>query len=400
MHLHLNPLGGLAGDMFCAALLDARPDLLPRVEAAVADLAMPRAVQIDLMDADSPIGGRRFRVQPAGPAPHRHTTYTDIRALLQGAALEPGVRRRALDLFARLARAEAQVHGVDPERASFHEVGAWDSIADVVAAAVLLDALDVTSASCDPLPLGGGRVPSAHGVLPLPAPATVLLLQGLPVTDDGIPGERVTPTGAAILRSLQAGPERLAQGRLAGSGLGFGARALEGIPNCLQVLCIAHRPAVDAAPAGYRPLLDRVATLAFEVDDQTPEDFALALERLRATAGVLSVTNTAATGKAGRPTMAVQVLARPERLGQVAETCFRETATIGLRWSESARLVLEREQVQVQAEGRTLEVKRVLRPDGPSAKVECRDLAAQAGYLARERLRQAGARAALETDRE
>lgn len=392
MHLHLNPIGGLAGDMLCSALLDARPDLLPLVRATVGCLEMPVPVRIALADAEGPLPGRRFLVTAEAHHPHdhpHHAPYAEIRRLLQAAPLMDGVRERALRIFALLAEVEGQVHAVPADEVHFHEVGSWDSLADIVAAATLLDALGVCSVSCAPLPLGSGRVRTAHGWLPVPAPATVRLIEGLPVFDDGIPGERVTPTGAAILRALDPTPAA-GTGTLSGSGCGFGSRALQGIPNCLQVLLIAE----SAHPLEAEQ--DQVVSLSFEVDDQTPEDFAIALDQLRAQAGTLSVTNLFVMGKAGRPTWRVELLGRPEHLEGLVAACFRETPTLGLRWQLLPRFVLPRWGRSVRLGDHTLGVKAAKRPGGATAKVEARDLAEVSGYGRREHLRQVGAASALE----
>ncbi len=384
MHLHLNPLGGLAGDMFCAALLDAEPGLLEETQATVAGLGMSVPVRIELQAAAGTLSGRRFRVQPLSGQHHgpHHSHYRDIVSLLELAPLTPPVRARALNIFEILARAEARVHGIEPDAVHFHEVGNWDAIADIVSAAFLLDALEVHSASTDPLPLGGGRVHTAHGILPVPAPATRLLLQGLPVNDDGVPGERVTPTGAAILQSLSPSPRPLA-GTLSGSGMGFGTRDLDGIPNCLQVLCIDTVTQHEE----FRPAHDQVAILRFEVDDQNPEDFAQAMDHLRATPGVLSVICLQGIGKQGRPTMSVELLARPEAMQDAIVACFQETTTIGLRRQYVDRCVLNREQHQIEIQERVLEIKQVQRPTGRSTKLESRDLRHVSGHAERERLR-------------
>jgi len=269
---------------------------------------------------------------------------------------------------------------VEPDAVAFHEVGNWDSIVDIVSAAFLLERCGVESAGTAPLPLGGGRVTTAHGLLPVPAPATARLLRGLPVVDDGIGGERVTPTGAAILRALEPAPGGVS-GTLVASGYGFGGRVLAGVPNCIQVLLLEPGPGMPALQS------DRVLELAFEVDDQSPEDLAAGLDRLRAMDGVLSVTTLQAIGKAGRPTLQVRVLGRPERHRDLVEACFRETTTIGLRWRETARWVLARRSAAVSLEGRDLEVKLVRRPDGESAKAEQRSLAEIEGQDRRRRLR-------------
>lgn len=375
MHLHLNPLGGLAGDMFCAALLDIRPDLLDGARRAIDALGLP--VRLDLDSAAGLLSGRRFRVTPdGGPEHHPHRSHAEIRALLSAAELSTPVRDRALAIFARLAEAEGRVHQVDPDLVSFHEVGAWDSIGDIVTAAVLLDALRVDSTSSGPLPLGGGRVSSAHGPLPVPAPATMYLIEGLPVVDDGIGGERVTPTGAAILRSLH--PVMGAPlGVFTGGGMGFGSRDLNGVPNCVQALLIDAGQA--ASDGGYPAAGDQVGVLRFDLDDQTGEELAWSLARLRETAGVLSATSVSAIGKQGRPTVQVELLTRPDALRAVARACFDYTTTLGLRWQLQSRLTLHREQVRVDLGQRELRVKRARRPGELSAKTEAADLAASGG---------------------
>jgi len=384
MHLHLNPLGGLAGDMFCAALLHARPDLLPQVQDALTGLDMPVPAAVESIPVEGLIDGRRFRVTATKPTHdrHHHTAFRDIRNLLRNSSLAIGARNRAIAIFTLLAEAEAQVHGVETDVVSFHEVGSWDSIADIVSASVLIEALGVSSASTGPLPLGGGRVKTAHGWLPVPAPATSILLQGLPVIDDGIGGERVTPTGAAILRALRPETGSNAGGVVRHSGMGFGNRDLGDIPNCLQITCLERDSWLGR---------DQVAVLRFDIDDQNPEDFALALDRLRSEDGVLSVTSTQAIGKQGRPTMRVELLARPQQKRAVADACFRETTTIGLRWEETQRLLLPREQHQLRLDGETVEIKRVQRPGGTSVKLEARDLASAASQSERERMRRAAA---------
>ena len=380
----MNPLGGLAGDMFCAALLDAYPDLFDRVCEAVAAVSATQSVELSLVPAEGSLRGRRLvvaRRDPGASQEQDHTHFRILRTRLREAALEAGVRARALAIFTRLAEAEAHIHGTTPDEVCFHEVGAWDSLADILAAATLLEALDVQTVSCAPLPLGGGRIASAHGPLPVPAPATARLLAGLPVIDDGIAGERVTPTGAAILRSLRLTARLPAGARLQASGLGFGTRKLPGIPNCLQVLCL------DAAASDPPLLADRVVQLGFEIDDQTPEDLALGLERLRQAEGVWSVLTRSAIGKKGRPTVTVEILIRPDALAEVAAACFRETTTIGLRYQLVDRLCLRREAQATGQDGRRVGVKVVERPGGVTAKAEADDLAGLGGWREREQRR-------------
>jgi pyridinium-3,5-bisthiocarboxylic acid mononucleotide nickel chelatase len=392
-HVHLDPLGGLAGDMFLAALLDAHPEFAEETFAEMRAAGLPDSWQTRLVRHDDGVlSGRRVlieapEVEPGGPPAH----FADIRAGLHAAPLRPAVRARAIAIFTELAEAEAAVHGVPVEEVHFHELADWDSVADIVGAAWLIEALAPVSWSAGPLPVGSGRIMTRHGPLPVPAPATARLLEGFAVHDDGIAGERVTPTGAAILCHLR--PEQhLPPGawRLTASGNGFGTRRLPGISNLLRALAYQE-------DEGWRQD-ERVAVLAFEVDDQSPEELAVGLEALRAAEGVLDVVQLPAFGKKGRLAAQVQVLARPERLDAVIERCFVETTTIGLRWRIEARAVLAREVVTVAAPDGEVGVKVVRRPGGlRSAKAEI-DQVSGGDHAGRTRRRRAAEARALRSE--
>jgi len=385
MHLHLDPVGGIAGDMFCAAILDAFPEYIEGLRQNIVALDPPDGWAVELETCQHPLRGRRFGVHlPDRPVPP-HRTWGDIRAMLERAPIEAGVRRQALAIFDRLAEAEAAVHSSHVDEVHFHELGGWDSIIDIVGAAYLIDRLGIVSASCGSLPWGGGTVQSMHGILPVPAPATLRLLKGFRWHDDGVMGERVTPTGAAILRSLVSTEE--VDGTLRMHGVGFGARSLGAIPNCLRVMIF--ETSLVSLPR------ERVIELAFEVDDQTPEDLAQALDRLRAREGVLDVLTVPAVGKAGRLTNGVRLLLRPEQLRFLIDACFRETTTIGLRWHVVDRARLPRHAMEIEVAGRQLEVKVVERPGGRTAKVEARSLQDEARVVERQRLRTLGQKTAL-----
>lgn len=415
MRIHLDPLGGVAGDMFVAAVLAAFPHLRAPLLDTLGALRTPLPTRFRLCEhADHTLQGFRFDVQLERPAQqgaphashqhthqhthghthghelvheheHVHVPCADVLAWIAHAGLTPGVQRHACAIFELLAEAEAQVHGVTPAEVEFHEVGAWDSIADVVAAAFLIDALGEVHWTHGPLPLGSGTVRSAHGVLPVPAPATLLLLRDLPVVDDGVPGERVTPTGAAILRHLSQQrpatplPELMTVGS---TGFGFGTRRLPGRANALR--CTAYVP-LDVTQAGR----DAVICISFEIDDQTSEDLAAGLDRLRARDDVLQVTQTVMVGKKGRMVAGVQVLAADGREREVSEACFRETTTIGLRAQRVQRYTLPRELHEVALDdGGPVQVKLCRRDGKPSPKAEMDDLARRdGGHDARERAR-------------
>ncbi|HEX4985216.1 MAG TPA: LarC family nickel insertion protein [Burkholderiales bacterium] len=401
MHIHLDAVGGVAGDMFIAAMLDAFPDLRDGMLAAIRAAGLPADVHVGLAEhQDHALTGLRFRVVEPREAEllvaahhHPHTPFADIRRHLQGCALKPPVRDRAISIFTLLAEAEARVHGKSLETVSFHELGEWDSIADIVGAAFLVDALGESTWSVGSLPLGRGRAKTAHGMLPVPTPATVLLLDGFEFVDDGVEGERVTPTGAAILKHLgcaQAAARRTR--RLRRTGIGFGTRTFPGISNVLRVL------AFEEVSGGRGS--DEVAQVQFEVDDQSPEDLAIALDRLRAHPSVLDVMQTPAFGKKGRMTMHIQLLAETADLENVFDACFSETTTIGLRYQLVQRRKLARASATVEAGGRQMRVKVAQRPGSSTAKVEADDLLNVIGGRAeREKLQREAEQAVLRKDR-
>ena len=392
MELHFDLVGGLAGDMFNAALLDAFPEHEPAVLAAI-EACLGAGVCCALTaHTDRVLRGRRFHVRLMAPpttrAPqtevvgHSHASWAEIRALIAAAPLSPAVIAHAIQIFQLLADAEAYVHGIDVEAVSFHEVGAWDSIADIVGAATLIDVLALHRCTSSPIPLGSGRITTAHGVLPVPAPATARLLAGMTVLDDGVAGERVTPTGAALLRYLcpPSAPSRAAHARkLLASGTGFGSRQLPGLSNHVRVLCF------ESVADGQT--LRRIEVLEFEVDDQSGEDLAVGLDRLRSHPGVLDVTQAPVFGKKGRIMIHVQVLARATQVEAVIEACFRETTTLGLRRRAVTGVGLDRQIREVPIEGTVVRVKVSDRPGGRTAKTESDDILAHSDHAHRAALR-------------
>jgi len=397
-HIHLHPLGGVAGDMFVACLLDAFPEHRTAVIEAAAALAHVDCRWIP--HDDGTLTGSRFVVDEADHGHghhHSHTRWGDILARLETSELSPGVRAHAIGIFAVLAEVEGRVHGVPADAVTFHEVGAIDSIADIVAAAAVIEAVGPARWSVAPLPLGGGTVRTAHGPMPVPAPATALLLEGFSLHDDGITGERVTPTGAAILRYLDCGAAAPVRGTLRRSGYGFGTRRLPGISNCLRALVF------EAASAEPTPGHRELAVISFEVDDQSGEDLAMGLERLRAIPGVHDVLQMTAFGKKSRLAVHVQVLAAPDALDDVVEACFRETTTIGLRTHLVEGRALARRFATVEVEGHPMTVKLVERPgeNGTTSltgKAEADHLRPIASHAARTRLRQQAERLAASKD--
>jgi len=383
MHIHLDALGGISGNMFLGAILDLWPQLAAQLPLQLERAGFAGKVALEVgAGADGALQGtlvqvRDLQAEATAPsltskvAAHPHRYWRDIRALLAGSALEPTVKTHALGIFGCLASAEAKVHGTPVDEVEFHEVGAWDSIADIVCAASLIAASGASSWSVSSLPLGRGRVASAHGELPVPAPAVVSLLQGFSFHDDGREGERVTPTGAAILHYLRANQPRPATAcLLRGSGQGFGTRRFAGLSNVLRALVF------EAVQQSSNAEEEVIAELAFEIDDQNAEDLALALTALRRHPGVFDVLQYPVLGKKQRQGCSLRVLCSVAAEAEVRHLCFTETTTLGIRHQHVARSVLPRFSTRVALDGREYRVKLARRPDGEfTAKLELEELA-------------------------
>lgn len=358
-HVTLVPLGGMAGDMFVAALLDALPDAVASVMDALRAV-LPGDLPHLAQTTSGGIAARRFTVPLQGRDAPIH--YPDLDRIIAEAALPGTTATHARGILRLLAEAEARVHRVPVDHVHFHEIADWDTLADVVAAGHLIDRLDGATWQIDPLPLGGGRVQTAHGLLAVPAPATALLLEGLAVQDDGITGERVTPTGAAIARYVATSlPKGRAAGVVGATGYGAGTRTLPGLANVL-IARLFMEGAEVAAPD--------VVLLEFDIDDMTAEEIAEASRRLRDHPDVIDLVSFPLQGKKGRVATGFRLMLPPEAEQAVADACFAQTSTIGLRLRRERRLCLPRE-----AAGEAPRVKRVTRPDGTmTSKAEADDL--------------------------
>jgi uncharacterized protein (TIGR00299 family) protein len=263
---------------------------------------------------------------------------SEIRRIIEAAGLPENVARRSLAAFARLADAEAAVHNCSVENVHFHEVGAVDAIVDIVGAMAALDDLGVGRVTCSPLPTGSGTVTCAHGVLPVPAPATARLLQGVPLADCDEVGELTTPTGAAILTTVadSFGPlPAMAIGRI---GYGAGQREGRHRPNLLRVIL--------GEPSGAGGT-DEVVVLEANIDDASPEVLGYCVERLLE-AGALDAYTVPIYMKKSRAAALLTVLAEPDRAAELEAIVFAETTTFGVRRHTARRSKLSREVVQVE----------------------------------------------------
>ncbi len=382
--LIFDPVGGASGDMILGSLLHLGCPVATLTEAwdalGILDRPAARTLELDWklvqgirardvkfsLPESPPAAGRR-RGRARGPAA-TDRTWRQIRAMLERAALPADVREKSLRIFASLAEAEATVHGVAADQVHFHEVGAVDSILDIVGIAAAVAWFRAEAIYATPVPVGQGTVVCRHGRLPLPAPATVTLLEGLPVRFTTVAGELTTPTGAAVLKALTAGAPPPAEVILRGVGYGCGDRTYDDWPSLFRTLL------ADTAPAAP----EAVCVLEADVDDLSPEDWELATARFYA-AGALDVTLTARIMKRGRPGVGLTVLVPDTRLHDVADLVLEETSTIGVRYHPVARRVLPRRTYPFRTPYGELRIKEVVTPAGTRrCKPEYADLQALA----------------------
>jgi uncharacterized protein (TIGR00299 family) protein len=362
MHLHFDCASGCAGDMMLGALLD-----LGVPDQCVRDAIDKMGIESSRLSVESVVKGGIAASNVTVDASvgehdhshdhdhdhshnhdnhHHHHAYGEIRERL--VTLEDGLRERAIDIFDRVARAEAKLHGSTLEEVQLHEVGGIDSIIDIVGTAAAFEWLQPAGVSSSPVATGHGTVKCAHGMLPVPAPATVEILveAGALSVDGGVARELCTPTGAAILASVVTRWEPMPMLTMKAVGHGAGDIELADRPNVLRV--IAGKPAVIAN--------DEVYELAANVDDMSPEMCEHAATRMFE-AGALDVWWTPITMKKSRPALELRALVPASALDEVVESALRNTTSIGLRYHRAQRRVLERDYVEVATEYGTLVVK-------------------------------------------
>jgi uncharacterized protein (TIGR00299 family) protein len=339
---YLDCVGGLAGDMLLAALLDAGAELETL-------RGVPRALGIENLEIDververQGIGALHLRID--APADGDHRSYADIRDLVANAELPERARARALAAFARLAEVEGGIHGVPPDDVHFHELGSLDTLVDVCGAFVLFEELGVERVACSPLPFARGLVDAAHGILPLPAPATLGLLEGATLVGVDTEAELVTPTGAAIAATAVDAWGSLPALTLERVGYGAGTKELVDRPNVVRVV-------LGSEPQRLAP----VVVLETNLDDLSPELVPDAVERCFE-AGALDVWVVPVQMKKGRPGVVLSVLARPEAEAAVARVLLEETTALGVRVSRLERYELDREERVVDVTGGNVRVK-------------------------------------------
>jgi uncharacterized protein (TIGR00299 family) protein len=351
--LYLDCFSGIAGDMTTAALLSLT-GAEKELRKALKGLSLPGYRLAVEQGSSAGVTGTRVHVKVAsGKAGTRH--LPEILSVLRGSSLPRETSARSERCFELLARAEAKVHGTTPDKVHFHEVGAVDAIVDVVSGCFLFELLGAPEAHCSALPGGSGEAWSAHGKIPVPAPATLALLDGARWRFGEGEGELVTPTGAALLRAFDASFAPPPEMTVRGVGIGLGHRELPGRPNMLR--------AVSGDAASAAPGRDRVLEVEANIDDMSPQRFELLIERALA-AGALDVAILPATMKKSRPGWVLRLLCPEERLEPVSSAVFSLSTAIGLRYHACDRLKLDRAVRAVSTRFGRVRVKEATLPDG------------------------------------
>ncbi len=356
LHLWVDARAGVAGDMLLGALVDAGAGL-DAVQAAV-DAVLPGTVRLRAEQVTR-AGMRATKVSVdvlEKDQPTRH--WSEIRQRIQDAALPSTVRSRAIAVFALLARAEARVHGVEPEEVHFHEVGAWDSIADVVGVCAALESLKVWDLSGGPAALGSGLVSTGHGAMSVPVPAVLEIARDWRVTSDGpsgtTSGELATPTGMALLVGLSQACGELPPMVIQATGVGAGQKEFPGHANVVRVVLGERTPDPGGVPAGTSAAT--MTVLSANVDDLDPRVWPSVLDQLIG-AGAADAWLTPILMKKGRPAHTLSVLVGPGQREPVRQLMFRLTTTIGVRECDVSRTALRREWVTVVVHGLPVRIK-------------------------------------------
>jgi len=348
----LDCFSGISGDMFLGALLDAGlplEDLTARLKTLPLsgyDLQARRAGRHQIF-------GTQVQIRVHDKA-HMHRGLGDIRDIISSGDLSEWVRTTGIRLFETLARVEGAIHDISPEAVHFHEVGAVDSILDMVGTLYGIEQLGIPRLYASPLPLGSGLMTSAHGAIPIPAPATMALLQDVPVFDAGVDHELVTPTGAVLVKELTHAFGPMPAMKVHQIGYGVGTRDLADRPNLLRIL-------LGETEAGSN--VESIVVLETNLDDVSPEILGYLMERLFE-AGALDVVFFPVHMKKNRPGVQLQVMGRPDQKALLTELIAQETATLGVRFHYTQRSVFERARAEVDSPWGKIKVKRIVHEEG------------------------------------
>ena len=337
---------GAAGDMIAAAMLDAGLDF----EFLKSQLATLAIAKLEIRTTETKRAGlRAMSFIPVIPDEHHHRNLEDVKKIIVNSGITDKAKQTAIAIFERLAKAEGKVHGKDPKDVHFHEVGALDSIVDIVSAAVGLDALRIDKVYCSTLAVGGGHIKAAHGLLPAPGPATLELLKGVPAVGGPIDKELLTPTGAAILTTISDGYCLLPEMKIEATGYGAGTLDSEEFPNVVRLI-IGESSDESSAAA------DSVCLLETNIDDVTQEVIGAAMDKLLE-AGTLDVFTSPIAMKHNRPAVKLSVICDVNDIRKFEQIIFEEGLTFGIRKQMLRRSKLAREFVNVSTKFGDIKIK-------------------------------------------
>jgi len=373
---YLDCFSGISGDMMIGALIDAGFPI-EELSRALQSLPLEGYHLEATREERNHLFGTRFQVKVSrNPQPHRK--FSEIKTLIRAGNLSPSVRDKSIAIFESIAVEEGKIHGCPAEEVHFHEVGAVDSIVDIVGSVLGMEYLGIATACASSLPLGSGFVETAHGRIPLPAPATVALLKGIPVHDSGLKVELVTPTGAALAKGLVHSFGSLPPMVIETVGYGVGSRNLTDRPNLLRILIGQEQGGANE---------ETVVVLESNLDDTNPEWLGFLMERLFE-AGALDVVFSPGFMKKNRPAVLVHVMGRPLHKDQLMDILFSESTTLGVRFHYTQRRILERSITEIDSPWGRIKVKKVSRPDRSFHLLpefeECRRIAKEKGIPLRD----------------
>ncbi len=383
--LYLDCAGGVAGDMLLSALVEAGAD--PHAVEAI-----PTSLGFDDVSlqwsAGRPGGFAARRLEVVfDPAAHpHHRGLRDLEELIDRASAPAAAKERAKEVFLTLARAEAAVHGENLDTVHFHEVGCVDALIDILGACIALEQLAVDEIVCSSLPMGYGTVQCAHGTLPLPAPAVAAMLPGIPVRDAGVEGETVTPTGAALVKTLANHFGPMPEMMVEAVGVGAGSREYPGLPNVVRAFVGTATAVDDTIPT-------EALLIQCNVDDLDPRVLPVVIEQLLS-AGAVDAYTTPIVMKKGRPGHLITALAPQAALDPVVTTLLRETTSLGCRITHVDKRHLRRRMETADTPWGPVPVKAALIGDSVVRRVPefepCAELARETGVPVREILAAAG----------
>jgi pyridinium-3,5-bisthiocarboxylic acid mononucleotide nickel chelatase len=348
--LYFDCFAGASGDMILGALVDLGVDpaaLKARLEMLTDDRITVEFSKVERAGTTAVKADVEFSDQI------RHRHLRDIEGIIDRASVSATVKDRSKSIFRRLAEAEAKIHGCDVSAVHFHEVGAVDAIVDVVGACLGFEMLEIGEFACSTINVGSGSVKMSHGIYPIPAPAVADLVKGVPVRSEHAEGELLTPTGAAIITTLCSSYGRLPEMTIEATGYGAGSRSYENFPNVLRL--VIGETSIRSSNSGD-PRIEELVLLETNLDDCTPQELALMVERAHAL-GALDCWVAPVQMKKGRPGFVLSILCSPDKESDLKELLFRETTTIGVRISRVQRESLSRSFVTVKTDFGEVRVK-------------------------------------------